>query len=173
MARVHTARVHTRRLFFWDVSIRNSLRSNNHIWRDGKYHIIQGCFVGGRVRAAVEANARRQRKVTAKGSLRCQGPLHISFIRIKHRKRANDILIITSYVYPQKPYLPGIIRACLMYHAACKVEFQPFTRSYSQLTFFNFLFLYRLYILVYIYISDQSRTPCKTGVDDRLRILVG
>ena len=31
-----------------------------------------------------------------------------------------------------------IIRTCLMYHAACKVEFQPFTRSYSQLTFFNF-----------------------------------
>ena len=29
MARVHTARVHTRRLFFWDVSIRNSLRSKN------------------------------------------------------------------------------------------------------------------------------------------------
>ena len=26
-----------------------------------------------------------------------------------------------------------------MYHAACKVEFQPFKRSYSQLTFFNFL----------------------------------
>ena len=26
-----------------------------------------------------------------------------------------------------------------MYHAACKVEFQPFNRSYSQLTFFNFL----------------------------------
>ena len=24
-----------------------------------------------------------------------------------------------------------------MYHAACKVEFQPFNRSYSQLTFFN------------------------------------
>ena len=32
-----------------------------------------------------------------------------------------------------------IIRTCLMYHAACKVEFQPFQRSYSQLTFFNFL----------------------------------
>ena len=31
-----------------------------------------------------------------------------------------------------------IIRTCLMYHAACKVEFQPFKRSYSQLTFFNF-----------------------------------
>ena len=30
-----------------------------------------------------------------------------------------------------------IIRTCLMYHAACKVEFQPFTRSYSQLTFFS------------------------------------
>ena len=27
----------------------------------------------------------------------------------------------------------------LMYHAACKVEFQPFKRLYSQLTFFNFL----------------------------------
>ena len=26
-----------------------------------------------------------------------------------------------------------------MYHAACKVEFQPFKRLYSQLTFFNFL----------------------------------
>ena len=46
----------------------------------------------------------------------------ISFIRIKHRTRANDNLC--KY---------------LMYHAACKVEFQPFTRSYSQLTFFNFL----------------------------------
>ena len=45
----------------------------------------------------------------------------ISFIRIKHRTRANDNLC-----------------KCLMYHAACKVEFQPFTRSYSQLTFFNF-----------------------------------
>ena len=31
-----------------------------------------------------------------------------------------------------------IIRTCLMYHAACKVEFHPFKRSYSQLTFFNF-----------------------------------
>ena len=29
-------------------------------------------------------------------------------------------------------------RTCLMYHAACKVEFQPFNRSYSQLTFLNF-----------------------------------
>ena len=26
-----------------------------------------------------------------------------------------------------------------MYHTACKVEFQPFKRSYSQLTFFNIL----------------------------------
>ena len=47
----------------------------------------------------------------------------ISFVRIKHRTRANDNLC--KY---------------LMYHAACKVEFQPFTRSYSQLTFFNFLY---------------------------------
>ena len=27
----------------------------------------------------------------------------------------------------------------MIYHAACKVEFQPFKRLYSQLTFFNFL----------------------------------
>ena len=27
-----------------------------------------------------------------------------------------------------------------MHHAACKVEFQPFNPSCSQLTFFNFLF---------------------------------
>ena len=33
-----------------------------------------------------------------------------------------------------------IILTCLMYHAACKVEFQPFKRSHSQLTFFNFLY---------------------------------
>ena len=32
-----------------------------------------------------------------------------------------------------------IMRTRLMYHAACKVEFQPFKRLYSQLTFFNFL----------------------------------
>ena len=30
------------------------------------------------------------------------------------------------------------MRTRLMYHAACKVEFQPFKRLYSQLTFFNF-----------------------------------
>ena len=31
-----------------------------------------------------------------------------------------------------------------MYHAACKVEFQPFKRLYSQLTFFNFLHIKKL-----------------------------
>ena len=30
------------------------------------------------------------------------------------------------------------MRTCLMHHAACKVEFQPFKWSYSQLTFFYF-----------------------------------
>ena len=29
-----------------------------------------------------------------------------------------------------------------MYHTACKVEFQPFIRSYSQLKFFNFFIKY-------------------------------
>ena len=32
-----------------------------------------------------------------------------------------------------------IVRTRLMYHAACKVEFRPFKRLYSQLTFFSFL----------------------------------
>ena len=31
-----------------------------------------------------------------------------------------------------------ILQTRLMYHAACKVEFQPLKRLYSQLTFFNF-----------------------------------
>ena len=30
-----------------------------------------------------------------------------------------------------------------MYHVACKVEFQPFNQSYSQLTFFIFLKILR------------------------------
>ena len=34
-----------------------------------------------------------------------------------------------------KNHMVLIIRTRLIYHAACKVEFQPFTQSYSQLTF--------------------------------------
>ena len=37
-----------------------------------------------------------------------------------------------------------IIRTRLMYHAACKVELQPFKRLYSQLTFFNFFMKWEL-----------------------------
>ena len=36
---------------------------------------------------------------------------------------------------------------CVMYHAACKVEFQLFNRSYSQLTFSNFLPEYKISIV--------------------------
>ena len=68
----------------------------------------------------------------------------ISFIRIKPRTRANDILCKTEYFNHNHivrfVHKNHIIRTCLMYHAACKVEFQPFTRSYSQLAFFNFLY---------------------------------
>ena len=69
----------------------------------------------------------------------------ISFISIKHRTRANHILCKTEYQVPGINIdIVGVvnknhtIRTCLMYHAACKVEFQPFTRSYSQLTFSTF-----------------------------------
>ena len=37
-------------------------------------------------------------------------------------------------------YNKHVQRTCLMYHAACKVEFQSFNRSYSQLTFFFNIF---------------------------------
>ena len=43
----------------------------------------------------------------------------------------------TAYFVLRPNYISQ--RAYLMYHAACKAEFQPFNRSYSQLTFFNFL----------------------------------
>ena len=47
----------------------------------------------------------------------------------------------------------------LRYHAACKVEYQPFKRSYSQLTFFNFLYQvkYTRYFEVYTYSICESR----------------
>ena len=34
-----------------------------------------------------------------------------------------------------------------MYHAACKVEFQPFKRLYSQLTFFNLFIMISAYTI--------------------------
>ena len=43
-----------------------------------------------------------------------------------------------------------------MYHAACKVEFNPFNRSYSQLTFFNFY---------------TSKSKIYTGIDFFKRII--
>ena len=52
-------------------------------------------------------------------------------IRLSNQKRPN--VHIVRLVHKNH-----IIRTWLMYHAACKVEFQPFKRSYSQLTFFNF-----------------------------------
>ena len=64
----------------------------------------------------------------------------ISFIRIKHRTRANDILCKTEYKQSYRRFSSQnhIIRTCLMYHASCKLEFQPFKRSYSELTFLIF-----------------------------------
>ena len=56
----------------------------------------------------------------------------ISFTRIKHRTRANDFFKIKLSI---NDHIVGlvhknhIIRTCLMYHAACKVEFQPFKQA--------------------------------------------
>ena len=59
-------------------SIENQDRSTQQVMQvvmRTLYMYIQGGVAGGRVRAAFEANARRQRKITAKSRLRCQGPL--------------------------------------------------------------------------------------------------
>ena len=58
----HACTRHTRRLFFWDVSIRNSLRSNKHPLRDdwgsrvsphlltgGRSHTLQGKYSVGKI----------------------------------------------------------------------------------------------------------------------------
>ena len=60
-------------------------------------------------------------------------------LMIKHRTRADVKLSINNYIVGlvNKNH---VIRTRVMYHAACKVEFQPFKRLYSQLTFFNFLY---------------------------------
>ena len=77
----------------------------------------------------------------------------IPFIRIKHGTRANDIFCVKLSINNNIVGLVHenhIIRTCLMYHAACKVEFQSFKRSYSQLTFFNFLLtadVFQLFII--------------------------
>ena len=73
------------------------------------------------------------------GSIQGRSDRPISFIRIKHRTRANDVfcvkLSINNHIV-RLVHKNHIIRTCLMYHAACKVKFQPFTWLYSQLTFF-------------------------------------
>ena len=57
------------------------------------------------------------------------------------------------------------MRTRLMYHAACKVEFQPFKRLYSQLTFFNLKkknlhkICVRAYSMFYPYEGYRSVTP--------------
>ena len=51
-----------------------------------------------------------------------------------------------------------------MYHAACKVEFQPFKRLYSQLTFFNFLIS-----LTYIYTRQIDNKILRLNTQDMMR----
>ena len=70
----------------------------------------------------------------------------ISFIRlnIEHARTIFCVKLSINNHIVRLVHKNHIIRRCLMYHAACKVEFQPFTRSYSQLTFFNFYKIIRL-----------------------------
>ena len=58
-----------------------------------------------------------------------------SWPRLKLRTRTDNLFVdhVTSCILQRPTY-----HACLMYHAACNVEFQPFSWSYSHLTFSNF-----------------------------------
>ena len=70
------------------------------------------------------------------------GFLHLACLGIpvwqEHLFASVRLRFFTMYILQKND---NLCKYCvyLMYHAACKVEFQPFTRSYSQLTFFNFL----------------------------------
>ena len=69
---MHTARVHTRRLFFWDVSIRNSLRSNNINREFRKKHAI--AQVKAQIQAQVKvANPSRNTKMKGLNELQLRG----------------------------------------------------------------------------------------------------
>ena len=61
-------------------------------------------------------------------------------IEIENRKSKGKQAGLVQTCSPSFFRFPKITRstACLMYHAACNVEFQPFNRSYSQLAFFFF-----------------------------------
>ena len=53
-----------------------------------------------------------------------------------------------------------VIRTRLMYHAACKVEFQPFKRLYSQLTFFNLKKKKMLFALSSFLLAPRTYQVC-------------
>ena len=87
----------------------------------------------------------------------------ISFM-IKHRTRADDMLCKTQYnnhivCLVHKNH---IIRTCLMYHEACKIEFQPF----KQVVLIADVFQYRVYFSNFelVFVSrnppDSSKEIC-------------
>ena len=72
------------------------------------------------------------------------------------RCRAPKYLIYREYPQQQQCRTPKYCEKyrCTWYHAACKVEFQPFNRSYSQLTCFNFCKILRE---VFVHIPEIPR----------------
>ena len=54
-----------------------------------------------------------------------------------------------------------------MYHAACKVEFWPFNRSYSQMTFFNF-FIKSLTFIRSIFFMRKTKNVSSCEYDRRV-----
>ena len=49
----------------------------------------------------------------------------------------NDIVRFVHTHITSETWIKHAQRTCLMYHAACKAEFQPFNRSYRWRSFFN------------------------------------
>ena len=66
----------------------------------------------------------------------------ISFTRIKHTRTIFCVKLSMNNQIVGLVHKNRNIRTCTMYHAACKVELQPFKRSYSQLTFFQLFIKY-------------------------------
>ena len=95
----------------------------------------------------------------------------ISFTRIKHTRTIFCVKLSMNNQIVGLVHKNRNIRTCTMYHAACKVELQPFKRSYSQLMFFNFLSNHHFYFpaqLVHMRFYPQ-RSPGQAVVTGRCR----
>ena len=95
---MHTARVHTRRLFFWDVSIRNSLRSNNGTRYAPRY---EEAFLPKAKNGLITSREVNEARLPRTCSRPC------AFEEKKTKKKKHEIPLNTKKthheIYPQQP----------------------------------------------------------------------